>query len=379
MASHARGGPLAGLLVVSLEQAVAAPMASCRLADAGARVIKIERSEGDFARDYDQAAKGGSSYFTWLNRGKESLVLDIKSPDDATLLHQLLARADVFIQNLAAGAAERAGFGAQTLRARNPQLITCSISGYGEEGPYAQMKAYDLLVQAESGLLSVSGPAGNPGRVGISVCDIATGVSAALAIHEALWRRAQTGHGESISLSLFDVIAEWMTVPLLFQDHLGAAPANIGLAHPSIAPYGAFTSADGQTLIISIQNDREWRDFAAAILDDETLGLDARFATNLARVRNRSALEALIVQRFAMVPFAALTTLLRDARIAYGAVNDVAGLAAHPQLQRIEVSTEFGAIRLPAPPASDSHRDEWGSVPALGEHSERIRQEFGAI
>src|SRR5262245_47360782 len=219
MSARVSDGPLAGLLVVALEQAVAAPMASCRLADAGARVIKIERAEWDFARGYDRAVNGESSYFTWLNRGKESLVLDIKVPNDAALLHRMLSVADVFIQNLAAGATERAGFGSAALRERYPRLITCDISGYGDEGPYAEMKAYDLLVQAEGGLLSVSGPPGTPGRVGISVCDIATGVSAALAIHEALWRRETSGAGEGIRISLFDVIAEWMAVPLLFFDY----------------------------------------------------------------------------------------------------------------------------------------------------------------
>jgi itaconate CoA-transferase len=369
---------LSGILVVALEQAVAAPMASCRLADAGARVIKIERPEGDFARGYDRAAHGGSSYFTWLNRGKESLVLDIKAPADAELLHRIIASADVFIQNLAVGAAARAGFGSAALRERNPRLITCDISGYGATGPYAQMKAYDLLVQAESGLLSVSGPVDRPSRVGISVCDIATGVSAALAVHEALWRRQRTGRGEGISISLFDVMAEWMAVPLLFFDYLGEAPRNIGLAHPSIAPYGAFTTADGVTVIISIQNDREWRDFAAAILADATLGSDERFATNLARVGHRDQLDAIIQRCFAVVPLLDLAAQLRDARIAFGVVNDVAALSQHPHLRRLEVATQHGIVRVPAPPARGSHRGG-DAVPSLGEHNAAIRAEFGAV
>jgi len=370
-------GPLAGLLVVSLEQAVAAPLASCRLADAGARVIKIERAEGDFARGYDRVVNGESSYFTWLNRGKESLVLDIKKPDDAALLHRLLRVADVFIQNLAAGAAERAGFGSAALREHYPRLITCDISGYGDDGPYARMKAYDLLVQAESGLLSVSGPPGQPSRVGISVCDIATGVSAALAIHEALWRRATTGVGEGIQLSLFDVIAEWMTVPLLFFDYAGAAPQNVGLAHPSIAPYGAFTTADGHVLIVSVQNDREWRDFAAVILEDVSLGTDERFATNLARVANRVELEHLIQARFAVRSHLVMTALLTRAQIAFGAVNDVAALSRHPQLRRAVIATEHGRVALPAHPARKSTDPVYGAVPALGQHSVHIRLEFG--
>ena len=369
--------PLDGLLVISLEQAVAAPMASCRLADAGARVIKIERSEGDFARGYDRAGNGGSSYFTWLNRGKESLVLDIKDAADAALLHRLLQGADVFIQNLAAGAAARAGFGSNELRQRYPRLVTCDISGYGETGPYAQLKAYDLLVQAESGLLAVSGPLGQPGRVGISVCDIATGVSAALAIHEALWRRAKTGRGEGLQLSLFDVMAEWMTVPLLHYDYLGSAPENVGLAHPTIAPYGAFTTGDGHVLIVSIQNDREWRSFAAAVLGDATLASDPRFATNAQRVVHRPALDTLIEARFRVSTHVSICELLASAQIAFGTLNDVAGLAAHPQLRRIGIGAEHGPVRLPAHPLRAATWPVYGDVPALGQHSQRIRAEFG--
>ena len=369
--------PLAGLLVVSLEQAVAAPMASCRLADAGARVIKIERRDGDFARGYDRAGNGGSSYFSWLNRGKESLVLDIKAADDAALLHRILARADVFIQNLAAGAAARAGFGSGALRDRYPRLITCDISGYGEEGPYAQMKAYDLLVQAESGLLAVSGPPGKPGRVGVSVCDIATGVSAALAVHEALWRRARTGHGEGIQISLFDVMAEWMTVPLLHYDYLGAAPENIGIAHPTIAPYGGFLTGDGHTLIISVQNDREWRDFASAVLRDEALATDPRFAANEQRVTNRLALDGLIQRYFGSLQRSAIVELLLNAQIAFGSVNGVAELSAHPQLRRVALGGEYGAVSVPAHPVRASNWPVYGDIPALGQHSENIRIEFG--
>ncbi len=369
--------PLDGLLVVSLEQAVAAPMASCRLADAGARVIKIERADGDFARGYDHAANGGSSYFAWLNRGKESLVLDIKAPADAALLHRLLRGADVFIQNLAAGAAARAGFESNELRERYPRLITCDISGYGEEGAYARLKAYDLLVQAESGLLAVSGPPGQPGRVGISVCDIATGVSAALAIHEALWRRTRSGHGERLKLSLFDVMAEWMTVPLMHYDYLGAAPENIGLAHPTIAPYGAFSTGDGHVLIISIQNDREWREFAASVLRDAALATDERFATNAQRVANRLALDALIETRLRASTHASITQLLTRAQIAFGTLNDVAGLSAHPQLRRVTIGSEHGGVRMPAHPLRASTWPVYGDVPAIGEHSDRIRAEFG--
>jgi crotonobetainyl-CoA:carnitine CoA-transferase CaiB-like acyl-CoA transferase len=371
------GAPLAGLLVVSLEQAVAAPMASCRLADAGARVIKIERSDGDFARGYDRAGNGGSSYFSWLNRGKESLVLDIKVADDAALLHRLLSRADVFIQNLAAGAAERAGFGSDGLRDRYPRLITCDISGYGEEGPYARMKAYDLLVQAESGLLAVSGPPGKPGRVGVSVCDISTGVSAALAVHEALWRRSRTGRGEGIRISLFDVMAEWMTVPLLHFDYLGAAPQNVGIAHPTIAPYGAFSTGDGHMLVISVQNDREWHDFTRAVLRDEALATEPRFVTNEQRVMNRIALDGLIQKYFGSLSRAAIVELLLNGQIAFGAVNQVAELSAHPQLRRVAIDGEYGTVNVPAHPVRASNWPVYGDIPALGQHSDELRIEFG--
>ena len=369
--------PLEGVLVVALEQAVAAPMATCRLADAGARVIKIERPEGDFARGYDRAANGASSYFTWLNRGKESLVLDIKQTADAALLERLLARADVFVQNLAAGAAERAGFGSAQLRARHPRLITCDISGYGDTGPYAQMKAYDLLVQAETGLATVSGEHGKPARIGVSVCDIATGVSAALAIHEALACRARTGRGEGLALSLFDVIADWMAVPLLHHDYLGAAPDNIGMAHPTVAPYGMFETADGHSLIISIQNDREWASFARRVLDDETLAADGRFATNVARVANRAATDALVQTRFGRSRRDELVATLRDAQIAFGTVNDVGGLSSHPQLRRVSIDNGGVAVSLPAHPLRGCDWPRYGPVPAIGEHSAAIRAEFG--
>lgn len=369
--------PLEGLLVVALEQAVAAPMASCRLADAGARVIKIERPEGDFARGYDRAGNGGSSYFSWLNRGKESLVLDIKDAADAALLHRIAERADVFIQNLAAGAAERAGFGSKSLRARHPRLVTCDISGYGEDGPYAQMKAYDLLVQAESGLASVSGPPGHPARVGVSVCDIATGVSAALAIHEALRRRDKTGHGEGLAISLFDVMAEWMTVPLLHLDYLGAAPVNMGMAHPTVAPYGAFSTADRRTLIISIQNDREWRAFAKDVLGDAALGSDVRFATNVQRVAHRTELDELIQTWFGSTSQATAVATLLAAQIAFGTANDVAGLSVHPQLRRVEIAGDHGVVRMPAHPLRASAWPVYGAVPAIGQHTEAIRSEFG--
>src|ERR1700758_1253183 len=276
--------PLSGILVVALEQAVAAPMCSCRLADAGARVIKIERPEGDFARGYDDLVHGECSYFIWLNRGKESIVLDLGKPEDKALLAAMLARADVFVQNLKPGAVEKLGFAPDRLRREHPRLIVCSVSGYGDSGPYAQRKAYDLLIQAEAGLASVTGGPEAPARVGVSVVDIAAGMNAYEAILEALIARGRTGEGADISISMFDAMADWMTVPLL-QHEGGRTPQRGGLAHPSIAPYGVFKTRDGVDVLISIQSDREWRVLAADVLGDASLADDPRFATNVERVK----------------------------------------------------------------------------------------------
>lgn len=371
-------GPLDGILVVALEQAVAAPYCSSRLADAGARVIKIERADGDFARGYDTVAKGASSYFVWLNRGKESLVADIKDPADAAMLHRILARADVFIQNLMPGAAERAGFGSSALRGAQPRLITVDISGYGDEGPYARMKSYDMLVQAETGLASITGGPEAPARVGVSVCDIAAGMYAHQAVLEALIARGRTGEGASLRVSLFDGMADWMAVPLLFNDYGAGAPKRVGLMHPSVAPYNAFASADGTPILISIQNDREWTRFCADALGLPDLAGDPRFATNVARVANRSAMDAIIAAAFAAHTTDALCALLAKAGVAFGRVNDVAAFSRHPQLRRVEVDTPGGRIAIPAPPAiRDGVRTPaLGAVPAIGEHSAAIRKEF---
>src|SRR5213075_429634 len=279
--------PLEGLLVVSLEQAVAAPACSCRLADAGARVIKVERPEGDFARGYDTLARGESAYFVWLNRGKESVVLDLATDSDRSLMERLLARADVFIQNLKPGAIARLGFAVERLRRDYPRLICVSISGFGETGPYAARKSYDLLVQAESGLASVTGSPDAPARVGVSVTDVASGMNAYEAVLEAIIARARTGKGATISVSLFDAMADWMTVPLLHHEG-GQSPRRLGLAHPSIAPYGVFTAKDGADILISIQNDREWRILAKEVMDDAALAADPRFATVTDRVKVRA-------------------------------------------------------------------------------------------
>jgi itaconate CoA-transferase len=370
-------GALDGLLVLALEQAVAAPYCSSRLADAGARVIKVERAEGDFARGYDDYARGQSSYFVWLNRGKESLVADIKDAADAALLHRILARADVFIQNLAPGAAARAGLGSDDLRARHRRLITVDISGYGEAGPYADMKAYDLLVQAETGLTSVTGHPAGPGRVGVSACDIACGMAAHAAVLEALVARDRTGEGRGVKVSLFDGMADWMTVPLLTWEATGRPPPRVGLGHPSICPYGAFATADGGAVLISIQNEREWASFCAHALGEPDLKLQPGFETNRARVANRAAVDAHIAQVFAGLTREQAAGRLRAANTAYGFVNDVAGLARHPALRRVTVETPGGPVSLAAPPAiSGDGPAVLGPVPAIGAQTEAIRAEF---
>ncbi|NKC32816.1 CaiB/BaiF CoA transferase family protein [Falsiroseomonas selenitidurans] len=370
--------PLAGLLVVAMEQAVAAPTCSVKLADAGARVIKIERAEGDFARGYDTAAAGQSSYFVWLNRGKESLVLDIKQPDDKALLARILARADVFIQNLAPGAMARAGFGSAELRARHKRLITVDISGYGEEGDYAAMKAYDLLVQAESGLAAITGHPAGPGRVGVSVVDIACGMNAHAAVLEALIARSVTGQGTGIAVSLFDGMADWMNVPLLTYEGTGRAPARVGLAHPSICPYGAFATADGALVLISIQNEREWAALCAAILAEPALATQPGWRSNNERVANRPLVDARVAAAFAAWDRDAAAARLNQAGIAYGFVNGVPELATHPALRRLVVETPEGPVAMAAPAARLAAPRRYGAVPALGAHSAAIRAEFCA-
>jgi formyl-CoA transferase len=368
--------PLENILVVSLEQAVAAPMCSCRLADAGARVIKIERPEGDFARGYDALAKGQSSYFVWLNRGKESIVLDLTKDDDKALLEAMLARADVFIQNLKPGAVGKLGFPVERLRRDYPKLIVCSVSGYGESGPYAQRKAYDMLIQAEAGVASVTGGPEAPSRVGVSVCDIASGMNAYEAILEALIARGRTGEGTSISVSMFDAMADWMTVPLL-QHEGGSPPKRIGLAHTSISPYGVFKSRDGADILISIQSDREWRILAEKVLGDKALTGDPKFATNIERVKRRAETDGKVAAAFGALDVAALEEKLADADIAFGRVNGPGELAHHPHLRRIDVGSPNGTLSYPAPAAErEGEPRRYGPIPAVGEHSDKIRAEF---
>jgi formyl-CoA transferase len=364
------------LLVVALEQAVAAPMCTCRLADAGARVIKIERPEGDFARGYDALVHGESAYFVWLNRGKESVVLDLARPDDKAILEAMVARADVFVQNLKPGSVGKLGFAIDRLRRDYPGLIACSISGYGETGPYAQRKAYDLLIQAESGLASVTGGPEAPARVGVSVVDIATGQNAYEAILEALIARAATGNGAEISVSMFDAMADWMTVPLL-QHEGGRTPARVGLAHPSISPYGVFKSRDGADVLISIQNDREWVILARDVMGDAALAADPDFATNLARVQRRPQTDGRVAAAFGAMTVEELTAKLAKADIAFARVSDPENLRTHPHLRRITVGSPSGPVSYPAPaPLRAGEPRTYGPVPALGEHTAKVRAEF---
>jgi itaconate CoA-transferase len=366
MATQAR--PLEGLIVVAVEQAVAAPYCSSRLADAGARVLKIERPEGDFARGYDDVAAGQSSYFVWLNRGKESLVVDLAADAGRATLSALLAKADVLIQNLKPGALARLGFAPESLRLSYPRLVICSISGYGESGPMADRKAYDLLIQAESGLSSITGGPSEPARVGISIVDIASGAIAHAAILEALLARALTGEGADIRVSMFDVMADWLAVPLLHQE-AGKPPGRIGLAHPSIAPYGVFATRDGKNILISVQSDREWRKFCEAFLLQPEAGRDPRWATNVARASNRAHTDALVAAAFADMDEVEATARLMRADVAFAYVNDMADLSRHPHLRRMVVDSPRGPVQLPAPAAIfNGAPRRYGAVPALGEH-----------
>jgi itaconate CoA-transferase len=366
---------LEGILVVTVEQAVAAPYCTSRLGDAGARIIKVERPEGDFARGYDHVAHGESAYFVWLNRGKESIALDLKR--EAALLHRMIAKADVFVQNLAPGAAERAGFGSAELRGKHPRLVTCDISGYGEDGPYRDMKAYDLLVQSETGLSSITGAPESPGRVGVSVADIACGMYAHSAILQALFRRERTGKGSGLAVSLFDSIADWMTVPLLHHDYGGKAPERVGLNHPTIAPYGVYKAGDGSEVVIAIQNEREWVTFCAEVLGLASMAEEARFNNNSVRVANRPALDDAINTIFGRMTRSDLIRRLRDARIAFGSVNSVGDFSCHPQLRRIETPAPTGPVSGVAAPV------RWAGetfiprgVPALNAHGAALRKEF---
>ena len=369
---------LNGILVVSLEQAVAAPYASSRLADAGARVIKVERPEGDFARNYDTLVEGQSAYFVWLNRGKESLCLDLREKDDVDLLKRMISKADVFIENLKPGTLQKFAINLDDLCAQHPSLIACSISGFGEEGPYSQLKAYDLIVQGEAGLCAITGTADGPARVGVSVCDIAAGMTAHAAILQALFKRERDGEGRRIKVSLFDALADWMNVPFLQYSYGGYENQRSGVNHPSIAPYGAFATSDQKNVIFSVQNQREWRAFCEHVMGDIALADDPLFTTNMERLENRKELEKRVSERFGSLPLDGAMALLEQSGIAYGRLNGIPDLAEHPHLRRISVDTDAGEVHVIAPAAisNDANPGRIPNVPKIGQQSSEIREEF---
>ncbi len=375
--------PLQGITVVSIEQAVAAPFATRQLADLGARVVKVERpGVGDFARNYDESVHGQSSYFVWINRSKESLTCDLKSPEGLAVVERLLAGADVFVQNLAPGAALRLGLDAETLQARFPQLIVCDITGFGSDGPWWDHKAYDLLVQCETGLVSVTGTPGSPAKAGISVADIAAGMYAYSGILTALFQRARTGVAVSLEVSLFEALAEWMGSPAYYTEHSGRQPSRVGIEHATIAPYGPYPAGDGGVVLVAIQNEREWRAFCATVLGDPAVETDERFSRNSARVTHRQELNELIRRRFASLTEPEVSELLTRADVAHARVNDVRGLLDHPVLSGRDrwrdVQTPGGAIRALLPPASlRGVEPQMGPVPAVGEHTAAILAALG--
>ena len=368
---------LQGLLVISLEQAVAAPYAACRLADAGARVIKVERPEGDFARGYDQDAKGHSSYFVWLNRGKESVALNLKQAEDLQILKNMISKADIFIQNLMPGALERLGISTADLRAADPRLITCDISGYGSDGPFQQMKAYDFLVQAEVGLAEITGAPEQPGRVGVSICDIAAGMTAHQAILQALYARSRTGQGRGIEVSLFHALADWMNVPYIQSHYGGREIRRPGLHHPTIAPYGAYRCGDGRQILLSIQNEREWQRLCGDVLGQPDLPENPKFGSNVNRVTHRADLDAILNTVFSAHSVDDMAAKLQKAQIAFGRLNGMDEFAAHPQNRFVTVRTSGGEMQILAPGAVvNGVVARLGDVPDLGANSVAIRDEF---
>ncbi len=368
---------LEGLLVVTVEHAVAAPYASGRLADAGARVIKVERPEGDFARGYDAYVNGGSAYFVWLNRGKQSVCLNLKDEADRQILGAMIGKADVLIQNLGPGIMERLGFDPKRLRSAYPALIICSISGYGSEGPWRDQKAYDLLIQAESGLCAINGTPEGPARVGVSVCDIAAGMTAFQAILQALIARGKTGEGRIVEVSLYGAMADWMNVPYLQHRYGKATPKRQGLKHPTVAPYGAFECADGKILLISVQNEREWQRFCTEVIGDADLPKRHGFRSNIERIANREALDRLCADHFARHDREDHIERLAAAGIAYGRLSDLDDLMHHPQNRYIRVETEQGEVELLSPASVVLGRTEsFGPVPRKDEHGAALREEF---
>lgn len=375
--------PLEGLKVVSIEQAVAAPLASRHLADFGARVIKIERpSTGDFARAYDQKVRGMSSWFVWLNRSKQSLTLDLKRSEAAEIVQKLTVNCDVLIHNLAPGAADRAGLKTQLLLSRNPRLIVCEISGYGSDGPYRNRKAYDLLVQFETGVVSITGTPESPCKAGISVADIAAGMYAFSAILMALYRRQTTGNGGVVEVSLFDALSEWVLPAAYYGLYGGAPPTRSGAEHASIAPYGPYYTGDGKQINIGIQNEREWSQFCAVVLLNKEIAADPRFNTNSKRSENRKALRAMISEIFRTLTLEELVERLERGGIAYSRTNSVEDLIAHPQHtergRRREVRSPVGPLQALAPPILlDGTEPRMDGIPALGQHTDAILTELG--
>ena len=374
--------PLDGITVVAVEQAVAAPFATRQLADLGARVIKIERPEvGDFARSYDATVNGMSSHFVWLNRSKESLTLDLKRSEGLDVLRRLLERADVFVHNLAPGAMARLGFASSDVRRQHPRLIVCELSGYGSSGPYRDKKAYDLLVQSEAGVLSVTGTEDEPVKVGISIADISAGMYAFSSVLAALFRREKTGGGSSLAVSLFDSLAEWMSYPMYYA-YGGAPPPRSGARHAVIAPYGPYRTGDGNVVYLGLQNEREWARFCAEVIGQAEMAADPRFSSNPRRVDHRDELDAAIVEAFAGLTAEQVVDRLDAAQIANARMNTVQELISHPQLASrgrwCDVSAPAGPVRLLKPPFSFDDLDiPMGAIPALGEHTDAILREVG--
>ena len=375
--------PLQGITVVALEQAVAAPFATRQLADLGARVIKIERpGTGDFARSYDATVNGMASHFVWVNRSKESLTLDLKRAEGRSVLRQLLAKSDVFVHNLAPGAVARLGFATETLRREHPRMIVCEISGYGSSGPYRDKRAYDLLIQSEVGLLSITGTEDAPSKVGISIADIAGGMYAYTGILTALLTREKTGEGAAFEVSLFEALAEWMGYPLYYAAYGQAAPARAGAKHAAIAPYGPFSTSDRSIVYLGVQNEREWRRFCEIVLEWAELATDGRFASNADRVANREELETIIGDRFRGLTAESALERLGRAQIASARMNTMQEFLAHPQLASRnrwrEVGSPVGPVRALIPPVStNGAQPVMGPIPGIGQHSDTILQELG--
>ena len=375
--------PLEGITVVSLEQAVAAPFATRQLADLGARVIKVERpGVGDFARGYDETVRGMSSHFVWLNRSKESLALDLKEDENKEILRRLVARSDVVVQNLAPGAAGRLGFGAEDLRAEHPHLVYCSVSGYGEGGPYTQKKAYDLLVQCEVGLVSITGTPETPSKVGLPAADIAAGMYAYSGILSALFRRERTGEGATLEVSMLEALAEWMGFPAYFTGYGGEEPRRSGASHAAIVPYGPFACADGEVVFLGIQNEREWKRFCEEVLGRERMAEDDRFDKNSRRVENRAELYAEIEEVFSSLSSEEAIERLEGAGVANARMRTVRQFLDHPQLEARNRWREFGSpvgsLRGLLPPAIlDGAEPVMTPIPEVGEHNDKLLAELG--